>query len=79
MNDLKKNTLLGAYVADAAALGLHWIYDTDRIAALAVDGRPLEFRDPDPKAYEGVKSYFAHTNRRREIFPITEILHGSWN
>jgi ADP-ribosylglycohydrolase len=64
MNDLNKNTLMGAYVADAAALGLHWIYDTDRIAALAADGRPLEFREPDPKAYEGIKSYFAHANRK---------------
>ncbi len=64
MTERAQNSLLGAYVADAAALGLHWIYDTDRLTALAADGRPLEFREPDPKAYEGVKSYFAHPNRK---------------
>jgi len=27
--------LIGAYVADAAALGFHWLYDPERIANLA--------------------------------------------
>jgi ADP-ribosylglycohydrolase len=63
LNSLDRNFLLGAYVADAASLGLHWIYDTEHLAKLALDGRPLEFREPDPAAYEGVKSYFAHPNR----------------
>lgn len=53
--------LLGALVADAAALGLHWLYDPARIAAL--EG-PLAFRDPDPADFAGVAGYFAHGGKR---------------
>jgi len=50
--------LWGALVADAAARGLHWFYDQERLAALAGD-RP-EFTAPDPAHYAGAKSFFAH-------------------
>ena len=29
------NCLKGALIADAAALGVHWIYDVDRVAKIA--------------------------------------------
>lgn len=45
-------SLLGAIVADSAAMGLHWIYDTTRLAE--VGGDSPEFRKPDPANYEGV-------------------------
>ena len=60
--DRAKNAILGALVADAAALGLHWIYDQDRVREVA--GNTPEFREPDASAYEGVPSFFAHGKKR---------------
>lgn len=54
-------SLLGAVVADSAAMGLHWIYDTARLAE--VGGDSPEFREPDQKNYEGVVGVFAHGGR----------------
>lgn len=54
--------ILGALVADAAAMGLHWVYDQDRIAAIAP--QTPEFRTPSAADYEGVQGYFAHPTRR---------------
>ncbi|WP_298860920.1 ADP-ribosylglycohydrolase family protein [uncultured Sulfitobacter sp.] len=56
-----KNMILGALVADAAAMGLHWIYDQSHIRKIAPD--VPEFSAPDPKNYEGVMGFFAHPNR----------------
>ena len=53
--------MTGALVADAAALGLHWIYTQPRIRRAAPE-QP-EFRDPDPKNYEGVPAFFAHPHK----------------
>jgi len=53
--------LIGAYVADAAALGFHWLYDPDRIAELA-DNEPA-FRSPDPADFEGFKGVFVHPGK----------------
>ena len=53
--------ILGALVADAASMGLHWIYDQARIKDVALDAP--EFMQPDPKNYDGVPAYFAHRNR----------------
>ena len=50
--------ILGALVADAAAVGLHWIYDQQHIRKLAPEAP--EFIPPAAKNYEGVPSYFAH-------------------
>lgn len=54
--------ILGALVADAAAMGLHWVYDQDHIAAIAPD--TPEFRTPSAADYDGVKGYFAHDTRK---------------
>ncbi|MBN9125126.1 MAG: hypothetical protein BGO99_13045 [Nitrosospira sp. 56-18] len=51
--------ILGALVADAASLGLHWLYDPDRISRIAAD-RGLVFLPPDMDDYSGAKGYFAH-------------------
>ena len=56
-----RNMILGALVADAAAMGLHWIYDQSRIRDIAPDAP--EFITPDPKNYDGIPAYFAHPNR----------------
>ncbi len=50
--------ILGALTADAAAMGLHWIYDQDHIARIAPEAP--EFRAPSAADYDGVKGYFAH-------------------
>lgn len=53
--------LIGALTADAAAMGLHWLYDPERIASLA---GPLTFRTPDPADFEGAKGVFVHHGRQ---------------
>lgn len=56
--------LLGALVADAATLGLHWLYDPERIAEIAArQGGHSAFTPVDAKNFEGVRGYFAHGAR----------------
>lgn len=58
------HAVLGAAVADAASLGLHWLYDPERVAAVArAHGGPA-FVPVDAAHYEGVPGYFAHAGRR---------------
>ena len=57
-----QNAIIGALVADAAAMGLHWLYDQARIAELASDS--IEFRTPDANDFEGVAGYFAHPKKQ---------------
>ena len=54
--------LIGAYVADAAALGFHWLYDPGRLAQLA--GNDAAFREPDASDFEGYKGVFVHPTKR---------------
>jgi ADP-ribosylglycohydrolase len=56
-----RNCILGALVADAASMGLHWVYSQRRIAEL-VPTNP-EFRQPDEADYAGGVGYFAHGTR----------------
>jgi len=52
---------MGALVADAAALGTHWIYDKDRVRE--VGGAQPEFVEPDLENYRGGVGYFAHRGK----------------
>ncbi|CAM3569688.1 ADP-ribosylglycohydrolase family protein [Parendozoicomonas haliclonae] len=52
--------VLGAYVADAAALGFHWLYDQSLIARYG--GDHPEFHLPNREEY-GDKGYFAHEGK----------------
>ncbi|MFT5649403.1 MAG: ADP-ribosylglycohydrolase [Yoonia sp.] len=57
--------LFGALIADAACLGLHWIYDPERIAAITVSHNGhCAFVPVDAANYEDVMGYFAHGARR---------------
>jgi len=57
------NAMHGALVADAAAMGMHWIYDQSHIQKLEETG-DIIFRQPDGNNYQGIKSYFAHAAKR---------------
>ncbi|MDC1198929.1 ADP-ribosylglycohydrolase family protein [bacterium] len=55
------NAMLGAYVADAAALGFHWLYDPARIAEHA--GASATFHVPDNLAVAGTKFGVVHPGK----------------
>ncbi len=55
--------LMGALVADAASLGLHWLYDTERIAQIEAQSDTLAFTPLAPQNYAGVAGYYAHAAR----------------
>jgi hypothetical protein len=61
--DRKAAAVLGALVADAAALGLHWIYDAKRVADVADAHGGGAFVPVDPAHHAGVPAYFAHALR----------------
>lgn len=56
------SAIAGGYVADAAALGLHWLYSSDRITE--VGGKTPEFLPPRADYFEGVFGYFAHEGKK---------------
>lgn len=58
----KIDALNGALVADAATMGLHWMYEQEQLQKIALTGDVL-FRQPDASVYEGRKAYFAHAAR----------------
>lgn len=58
--DKARAAVLGAVVADAASMGLHWLYDQERLRAVA--GDQPEFRAPN-RADFGDKGYFAHDGK----------------
>ena len=56
--------LFGALVADAASLGVHWIYTPEKLPEIAKqNGGSTAFVPADPANYEGIKGYFAHGAR----------------
>jgi ADP-ribosylglycohydrolase len=55
--------VLGALVADAASMGLHWLYDPERLATIAETNGPA-FLSADRRNFDGAKGYFAHEGKR---------------
>ncbi len=58
----RNDALTGALVADAASMGLHWLYDQEQIKTVSATGDIL-FRQPDAAVYENKKGHFAHATR----------------
>ncbi|MGI9498473.1 MAG: ADP-ribosylglycohydrolase family protein [Geminicoccaceae bacterium] len=54
--------VLGALVADAASMGLHWLYDPDHLAMIAKRQDPT-FLAADRQHFEDAKGYFAHEGK----------------
>lgn len=54
--------LAGGWVADAASLGLHWLYDSHRIRE--VGGHEPEFLPPKADYFQGGFGYFAHEGKQ---------------
>ncbi|HCA10390.1 MAG TPA: ADP-ribosylglycohydrolase family protein, partial [Marinobacter adhaerens] len=54
--------LAGGWVADAASLGLHWLYNSERI--LEVGGQSPEFLPPRAEYYTKGFGYFAHEGKQ---------------
>ncbi len=65
----KAHSLLGAFVADAASLGLHWLYDVERIQHVTQTHHDsAAFIPLNASYFEGVSAYFAHGNRQNGEF-----------
>jgi ADP-ribosylglycohydrolase len=56
------NALAGGWVADAASLGLHWLYNSQRIHE--VGGQSPEFLTPRADYFKGGFGYFAHGGKQ---------------
>jgi len=54
--------LAGGWVADAASLGLHWLYNSKRIRE--VGGDEPEFLPPKAEYFQGGFGYFAHEGKQ---------------
>jgi len=54
--------VMGALVADSAALGLHWLYDPEHIAHIEKT-KGIVFLPPNPEDYADVRGFFAHGNK----------------
>jgi hypothetical protein len=60
--EARASVVLGALVADAAAMGLHWLYDPERLADIAEQRTPL-FLPAEQQHFDGAKGYFAHDGK----------------
>jgi len=56
--------VLGAFTADAASLGLHWLYDVELLRKAVERRGRCEFLDPEEEDYGEDGGYFAHGMRR---------------
>lgn len=58
----KLAAILGGLVADAASLGLHWLYDPNQIAEIEKES-DIAFRQPNENDYANVSGFFAHGSK----------------
>ncbi len=60
--EARAGIVLGALLADAATMGLHWLYDPDRLAMIETVKDPV-FLSADRQHFDGTKGYFAHAGK----------------
>ncbi len=59
-----RTTLIGGLVADAASLGLHWLYDVERLnKVVKIHYNQPAFLPVDKSHYQGEVGYFAHGHK----------------
>lgn len=58
----RNDAVIGALVADAAGMGLHWLYDQEQIKSIESTGSLL-FRHPEHAVYENKRGAFVHGAR----------------
>jgi ADP-ribosylglycohydrolase len=68
------DAILGTLVADAAGMGVHWIYSQGKIASIAKNSGSkssgdksagsVSFIEPNPENYQGVPAFFAHPHKK---------------
>ncbi|MGI9435997.1 MAG: ADP-ribosylglycohydrolase family protein [Geminicoccaceae bacterium] len=61
--ETRAGIVLGALVADAATMGLHWLYDPERLASIARTREPV-FLAADQDHFKDAKGYFAHEGKQ---------------
>ncbi len=72
MKDKAQAMVLASFSADALALGAHWIYDTDLIAATFK--RVDTFQKPDPNSYHPTKNDGDFTHYGDQMLVLLESL-----
>ncbi len=58
----RQNAVSGVLVADAAGMGLHWLYDQEQIGLIERTGDIL-FRQPDGSHFKDRRGHFAHEGK----------------
>ena len=60
ISKIKANNVIiaGSLIADAASLGLHWLYDTEKLAEV-IKTTPIAFHEINENDYKDVMGYFA--------------------
>lgn len=61
--DSRVAAILGGLIADSASLGLHWLYDTDRIAQIEQAVDELAFLKSNADHYADTSGYFVHGHK----------------
>ena len=77
MRDKAETMVMAAFVADALALGAHWIYDTDKITRDF--GRVDTFLNPAPDSYHPTKGIGEFTHYGDQAFVLLESIAAKKN
>jgi ADP-ribosylglycohydrolase len=70
---MSRASVLGSFVADAAAVGFHWLYDQSRIASLCPSPASSAFHPPNKADYENTMGYFVGEDK-----PPGSLSHYGW-
>jgi hypothetical protein len=60
LQDVITNTIRGAFLADAASMGTHWIYNPKEVVKLVSNINEPEFQDPTQPSFYSTQEYPNH-------------------